>query len=179
MYTRILMWWYIKGLKVSFLVHVFCSALVQCETLFNGITAISIVAAVAELGVNWAAIVDSHAHLHSLVVLLVVVIAATVLVSRRVKWAQVVGAPFIICAIVPVNKPPGCRISDVRGESYQVYMCVSCTCSFPCRAHQNPLSATEQFPQSVIIAMFTLQSSLGSMTECGVPPSTGTILGQQ
>ena len=45
--------------------------------------------------------------------------------------------------------------------------------------HQNPLSATEQFPQSVMMATFTLQSCVGSMTECGIPPSVGTILGQQ
>lgn len=84
-------------------------------------------AAVAPLGVNGAAIVDSHACLHSrvvLVVLLVVVTAASVRMFKRAKWAEVGNASFIKCAIIPVNKPPGLGISDAVKGITNVLVCV-------------------------------------------------------
>ena len=82
------------------------SDLVHYDTFVNHITAVSFVAALVQPGRNGVAIPDKHTCPYSLVVLLVVT-AARVLMSKRTKWAEVVSASFINSAVIPVNIPPG------------------------------------------------------------------------
>ena len=89
-----------QSVKIVLSTCLLYSDLVQYDTFLNLITAVGFVAAVVKRGVNGAAIPDSHA-------CLVVVTAARVLMSKRAKWAEVVSASFIDCAIIPVNTPPG------------------------------------------------------------------------
>lgn len=78
------------------------SDLVHYDTFANHITAVSFVAALVQPGFNGVAIPDKHTCPHFLVDT-----AASVLMSKRAKWARVVSASFIDCAIIPVNIPPG------------------------------------------------------------------------
>ena len=72
------------------------------NTFVNHITAVGFVAALVQRGFNGVAVPDKHTCPHFLLDT-----AASVLMSKRTKWAGVVSASFINCAVIPVNIPPG------------------------------------------------------------------------